>query len=152
MRLMKRAGTIVAIAGTAVLNTAPAHADSYAEPVRGPSCGAGFHLQESRKIWETGAGHVAGVVDLYYNKSTGYNCVITRRDKDFRTASIAATVRRSGDMKLSQDKDTYRNYAGPTYLHAKGRCVKFGGQLVGRFAFDDGNRSAKWISGWVHCG
>ncbi|WP_431898475.1 hypothetical protein [Nonomuraea sp. bgisy101] len=148
MQVMKRAGTMagaVALAG-AVVTTAPAHA----EPVKGPSCGAGFYLQESHKIRDSGAGRVAGVVYLYYNTSTGYNCVITRRDKDFRTDSIAATVRRSGDNELSRDKG-YRSYAGPTYLHAKGQCVKFGGQLVGRFPF--GNRSkAEWISGWGHCG
>ncbi|GAA3471293.1 hypothetical protein [Nonomuraea roseola] len=152
MRLTKRVGPMagaVALVGAVVLGVAPAHADSNTGPVKGPSCGAGYYLQESHAI-RGKAGLVAGVVYLYYNRSTGNNCAITRRDRSFTTTRIAAGVQRKGDDKLSQDKGAYHSYAGPTYLYAKGQCVRFGGQLVGRFSTT--TETAEWISDWGHCG
>jgi predicted Ser/Thr protein kinase len=97
-------------------------------------CGAGYRVIDS---------HPVGGARIYllYNAHAGANCVLTMVARSSGRIPLSASliVRGGGHQSRS---GTFMFYAGPVRLPAKGKCVQWGGAT----------RSAKWASGWSHCG
>jgi hypothetical protein len=97
-------------------------------------CGNGYRVIDS---------HPVGGARIYllYNGHAGANCVVTMvarsSGKVYLDASLV--VRGGGHQNRS---GAFMFYAGPVRLPAKGKCVQWGGAT----------RTAKWASGWTHCG
>jgi predicted Ser/Thr protein kinase len=98
-------------------------------------CGAGFH-----QIDRHGLG--AATAYLLYNDGSGANCVVTMvpRSNGARTAMTASLTVKDGGQSARSATGPF--YAGPVRLPAKGKCVRWGGS----------SPTARWTSGWTHCG
>ncbi|GAA3114994.1 protein kinase domain-containing protein [Streptosporangium carneum] len=98
-------------------------------------CGAGFYVQRS-------ASFNGGTTYQLYNSSSGTNCVVTMKTVDVGTAtSVWATLEvQNGESKT--DRGNYEYYAGPVFLSAKGKCVRFTG----------GGPSGNTGAAWGNCG
>jgi hypothetical protein len=98
-------------------------------------CGTGYFMQRSDSF-------AGGTVYQFYNASTGSNCVVTMKDTDVGTAtSIWATLEVQGGESKT-DRGDYEYYAGPVFLPARGKCVRFTGGGPG----DSGGAD------WDNCG
>ncbi|MGR6970812.1 hypothetical protein ACU639_14630 [Streptomyces cynarae] len=97
-------------------------------------CGSAYSYVRSWAItdgwspWPT-----VGYIDVYYNSSNGYNCVITRaNDSEVSGANhIVAGIRKSGTSTWNLDgtNSNYTSYAGPVYAYAPGSCIDIYGDL-----------------------
>jgi hypothetical protein len=137
---MRRLGGIAATLGLAAAGIAfsatPAAAASY-----NGGCGSGYSVIGSKDVGD-------GNAFITYNSSTGYNCVVTVSDTPGTAMYLDArlrihrtdTVWKSGEM----DAGTFKYYAGPVYVYAKGSCIDYGGSA--------GNASYIQINYNVHCG
>jgi hypothetical protein len=122
-------------------------------------CGAGFaQVSDSSRPVKTPSGRVFGRVYLLYNRTTGFNCVTTIKTSFVGTATYASArletqTRRIKDepprTATKQDGKSYKYYAGPVKLYAKGYCVKFWGVIkaIGHDQTASGGRSS-----WGNCG
>ncbi|MGI5226843.1 serine/threonine protein kinase [Actinoallomurus sp. CA-142502] len=97
-------------------------------------CGNGYRVIETH-------GLATARAYLLYNAKAGANCVVTMvprsSGKVFLTASLAV---KGGDR--ASRSGSFPFYAGPIRLPARGKCVIWGGA----------SKTAKWTSGWSHCG
>jgi len=112
-------------------------------------CGSSYGFLKSWTIeWRTLPG---GYIDVYYNSSNGYNCVIARtNDSVIKSAwDIYVGARPSGGTWV-RDGDKagqhFTQYAGPVYIYAPHTCI----DLVGGFDTSGGG-SGQGYTG-VHCG
>ncbi|MGH3377229.1 MAG: serine/threonine protein kinase [Actinoallomurus sp.] len=97
-------------------------------------CGGGYRVIDA---------HPVGGARIYllYNSHAGANCVVTMVARSSGKVYLdASLVVRGGDHQSRSGAFLF--YAGPVRLPAKGKCVQWGGAT----------RSAKWASGWSHCG
>ena len=97
-------------------------------------CGGGYRVIDA---------HPVGGARIYllYNSHAGANCVVTMVARSSGKVYLnASLVVRGGDHQSRSGAFLF--YAGPVRLPAKGKCVQWGGAT----------RSAKWTSGWSHCG
>lgn len=112
-------------------------------------CGSSYAFLKSWPIqWRAQSG---GYIDVYYNGSNGYNCVITRtNDSVISTGShIVAALRRSGGTwQTDGDKagQNFTKYAGPLYVYAADTCIDIGG------SFDASGGGGATGYDRVHCG
>lgn len=123
-------------AGAVMAN--PAYAVAAAYTPEGV-CGAGFaRVSDSSRPVKTSSGRVYGHVYLLYNRTTGYNCVTTIKTSfvgtgTYVSARLETQTRRIKDepvrTAVKQDDKSYRYYAGPVKLYAKGYCVKYWGVI-----------------------
>jgi predicted Ser/Thr protein kinase len=97
-------------------------------------CGTGYRV--------VGA-HPVGVARTYllYNGHAGINCVVTMVSTPMGKIFLNASLAVQGGAHQSRWVSS-PFYAGPVRLPARGKCVIWGGAA----------RTAKWLSGWSHCG
>ncbi|MDL4772616.1 MULTISPECIES: serine/threonine protein kinase [Thermomonosporaceae] len=81
--------------------------------------GGGYYVQRS----VAGSG---GTAYLLYN-SSGYNCAVTLKTKSVGKASpVSVWIQRQGSGQI-KDGGSFAWYAGPVYVSAAKKCVRFGG-------------------------
>jgi hypothetical protein len=110
-KLLSLAGSLVLGAGLLVGTAAPAAA---------APC-SGSHLGD----WSITGGYIA----IYYNSSTGNNCALTYTNKPGVSQHIMVSINVSGSSTVSKDSGTYKYYAGPRSVYARGKCIDFSGQV-----------------------
>ncbi|MFD9127869.1 spore-associated protein A [Kitasatospora sp. NPDC059571] len=111
--------TTVAAAGVAVTPSV-AEAASY-----NGVCGSGYGVIDTLPLAE-------GTIFLTYNRSNGYNCVVTvRNNPSSYLMQMEASIKKSGTTQWKQDLDFYTTYAGPVYLYAPGACIDWEGGING---------------------
>jgi hypothetical protein len=80
--------------------------------------GGGYYVQRSLQV-------SGGTAYLLYN-SSGYNCAVMMKTKNVGTRStVSVWIQRQGGSQVS-DSGSYAWYAGPVYVSAPGKCVRFG--------------------------
>ncbi|MER7124068.1 spore-associated protein A [Streptomyces goshikiensis] len=122
-----RAGIALSAAG-ASLFAFPAAAE--AAPANGTyngSCGSGYGVVDSLDI----SGY--GRAFLTWNKSNGYNCVVTQKyganDNSNELYFMTAWIQRTADGFEEEDRNLYRHYAGPVYVDGRATCINWGGYV-----------------------
>ncbi len=81
--------------------------------------GGGYYVQ--RSIAASG-----GTVYLLYN-SSHYNCAVTMKTRSVgKASSVSVWIQRSGGGRTA-DGGSFEWYAGPVFVSAAGKCVRFGG-------------------------
>ncbi|MFD7717019.1 serine/threonine protein kinase [Streptomyces sp. NPDC059814] len=114
----------VAVFGLAVMGTGPAQAAT-PDGAAQSACGSGYYIQRKATIgW--GASVTAY---LLYNSSSHNNCAVTVKHSDmgwvYGTATgLGAGIQAEGGS-MKKDQGNYKYYAGPVYLNAPGKCVRF---------------------------
>ncbi|WP_405787768.1 hypothetical protein [Streptomyces sp. NBC_01367] len=93
---------------------------------------------------------------LYYNKSTGKNCAILRRDSKFGvTDGMGISIDASNGRSDSDGQRAYTQYAGPVFVSAAGACVQLTGFITGSWLTENSSyleKTHRETTGWVHCG
>ncbi|GHG20849.1 serine/threonine protein kinase [Streptomyces filamentosus] len=110
-------GTVPADSGTANAAISDSAAVS--------ACGSSYYVQRKQDL---GRGQTATVF-LLYSASTKKNCVVTMKHPDMGSiygfpTELGASVQAEGGSWIT-DRDDYKYYAGPVYLYAPGKCVRF---------------------------
>ncbi|SNT54226.1 hypothetical protein SAMN05216276_105813 [Streptosporangium subroseum] len=126
IRSVTKIVTVTALAaGVLAANPAYAASNPYT-PER--VCGAGFtKVKDGTRPLKSGS-DTFGHVYLMYNRSTGYNCVVTIKDAFYRTATrTVATLTVKGGKKYT-DVGNFKYYAGPVKVRARGKCVSYWGE------------------------
>ncbi|WP_327736068.1 hypothetical protein OG749_21965 [Streptomyces nojiriensis] len=152
-RISRRA---LAITTGMVAVSALAAVPAQAQTISGGSCGAGYYQQDAYPLGDDFGASGAGVMFLYYNKSTGKNCAILRRDSKFHvTDGMGISIDASNGRSDNDGQRAYTSYAGPVYVSAAGACVKLTGFITGAWITPDSSyleKTHKETTGWVHCG
>ncbi|MFF9487489.1 serine/threonine protein kinase [Streptomyces sp. NPDC014676] len=110
--------------GILLAGSGVAHAATPAERAVA-ACGSSYYVQRSHTM---GLGQNVTAY-LLYSSSTGNNCVVTVKHENagayFGTATgLGAGIQAEGGSWKKDDGD-YKYYAGPVYLNAPGKCVRF---------------------------
>jgi hypothetical protein len=116
---------------------APAAASAKRNPYTAAGvCGAGFQAIDRHKLIDSNYGRYLAEVVLTYNPATGQNCVVTlkryrvgvaRKYDDWLMAEIYTRPLRV-PSNLDSDKGDFKYFAGPVFVTAPDKCVKWGGQ------------------------
>lgn len=88
------------------------------------ACGGGYGVIDHAAL-------PGGTIFLTYSGSTGLNCVVTVRDTPGAAEFMNAWIRVSGNPTWNQDPGNFTSYAGPVYVYAPGRCIDWGGAILG---------------------
>lgn len=150
------------VAATKSDNVASTSASTSTPPVLNPAssghCSSVGKLVDSYPI-KAGGTKIAEL-DLYYNSSTGYNCVYTRsvgssygKTKFMRVAISVCSETKSGSqchaLKGSQyyasDEGNYKYYAGPVGVNGRGHCIN-------AYGYVDRSHSVFSSPNASHCG
>ncbi|MGE0028275.1 MAG: hypothetical protein AB7O78_02500 [Thermoleophilia bacterium] len=159
MRIPPRVTVPLALA---VLAGIPVAASAAANPYTAAGvCGAGFRPIDRHPLYATapydGARvHLATIV-LTYNGATGQNCVVTLKARRLgKPDHVYAEVRTRPAAPGNADGDagTFEYFAGPTYVYARGKKVRWGGGTVQRLPHYEVPTfvNSAWLSGWSHGG
>jgi len=111
-------------------------------------CGSAYGFLKSWRIeWR---GQAGGYIDVYYNSSNGYNCVIARTNDSVISSAwdIVASARKSGGTwQTDGDKpgQSFTKYAGPLYIYAPSSCI----DIYGSFDTSGGGGATEYDG--VHC-
>jgi serine/threonine protein kinase len=82
-------------------------------------CGGGYNVQRSMAV-------SGGRAYLLYSSGTQKNCAVTMKTKNVGKASpVSVWIQASGGSKVG-DSGSFAWYAGAVYVHAPGKCVRFG--------------------------
>src|SRR6185503_2840846 len=96
--------------------------------------GGGYYVQRSTSF--------AGGRTYQLYSSSGYNCAVTMKTTDVgRASSVWTRIERKDGTKAS-DNGAFKYYAGPVFVYAKGKCVRYAG----------GTNAASTSSPWANCG
>ncbi|SPL95188.1 unnamed protein product [[Actinomadura] parvosata subsp. kistnae] len=118
----------------------PTPSKTTAAPVKNPYtptqvCGSGYSVQRSSSF-------SGGVTYQLWNNSTGQNCAVTMKTANVGKSSPVSVTLEAQGGGTDSDSGSYEYYAGPVYVSAKGKCVKYSGSA------GSGSTSA----GWANCG
>jgi len=151
---------LVLVAGLLI---APAAASAKRNPYTAAEvCGAGFRPIDRHKLVDSNHGRLLAVVVLTYNAATGQNCVVTlkryrvgraHRYDDWLMAELYTRPLRV-PSNLDTDKGDFKYYAGPVYVRARAKCVRWGGQadlIVPSNWHPRGAFHSAFRSRWSHC-
>jgi serine/threonine protein kinase len=97
-------------------------------------CGSGYRVVDRHGVG-------GATVYLLYNGNAGANCVVTMVPKSTGKVPLSTSLVIKGGGRASRS-GAYPFYAGPVRLPARGKCVMWGGS----------SKTARWTSGWSHCG
>ena len=145
---MKSVLTVLAAAVAALsLTTGTAHA---AGNPYGPGqvCGSGFGVIDQFDV-KGPKGGVMGTSYLLYDAGSKRNCAVTLKRRAVGKASYTTVSLKAAGAKAAWHVDfgDFKYYAGPVYVKAPGRCVRFGATMK-----DLAGREGGWISPCGHCG
>ncbi|CAL9390418.1 hypothetical protein SUDANB108_01249 [Streptomyces sp. enrichment culture] len=142
-------GLAIGLAGAMGLASATPAAAAASTPEA--ACGSGYQVLESHTVgFDKSTRKPAARVSLLYNASTGYNCVVTMHINGYvgvGALTEAGILVEGGSWK--RDKANYSYYAGPVYVQAANKCVKFTGGIE---YVDNGVFWDSYTSGFGHCG
>ncbi|MER5423910.1 hypothetical protein [Streptosporangium roseum] len=129
--MIKSVAKVVAMTALAagVLAANPAYTAYAASAAYTPEgvCGAGFsRVQDGTRPLKSGR-DTFGHVYLMYNRSTGYNCVVTIKSAFYRTATYTTATLKVDGEKPKTDAGKFKYYAGPVKAKARGKCVAYWG-------------------------
>ncbi|MFD8011314.1 serine/threonine protein kinase [Streptomyces sp. NPDC058955] len=122
---ISRGLTVLAVAlGTVIVGSGTANA-AISDSAAVSACGSSYYVQRKQTI---GWGQDVTVF-LLYSASTKKNCVVTMKHPDMGAeygtpTGLGAGVQAEGGSWIV-DRDDYKYYAGPVYLYAPGKCVRF---------------------------
>ncbi|MFJ7628990.1 hypothetical protein ACIQZN_21075 [Streptomyces sp. NPDC097595] len=148
-RLLYSVGVTAGLLGVTVLAGAAPAAAAASTPQA--ACGAGYSVLESKTVgYDKSTDASAGRVYLLYNASNGYNCVVTMHINGYVGfgAQTEAGILVEGES-WKRDKAEYSYYAGPVYVYAANKCVKYTGGIQ---YYDNGIFWGSYTSGFGHCG
>lgn len=124
-------------------------------------CGHGYSPIDRHQLYATapydGARvHLATIV-LTYNASNGRNCVVTLKQRRLgKPDHVYAEVRTRPAAPGNADGDSgrFRYFAGPTYVDAAGKKVRWGGGTTQRLPHYEVATfvNSAWLSSWGHGG
>lgn len=162
MRCSRTVLTTLALALAALV--APGAASAKPNPYTAAGvCGGGFAPIDRHPLVDSNNGILLAEVVLSYNGATGQNCVVTLKRHRVGLVSkyhdnlMAEVYTRplTVPSNLDHDQGNFKYFAGPVYVNARGKCVRWGGQA-------DLWAPANWVprgdlhsafrSGWTHCG
>ncbi|MEU7905246.1 hypothetical protein [Actinoplanes sp. NPDC049118] len=112
-------------------------------------CGSAYGFLKSWQIlWR---GQSGGFIDVYYNNSNGYNCVMARGNDNVLSNVwdlVVAARRSGGTWQVDGDKpgQNFTKYAGPLYVYAPNSCI----DITGSFDASGGGGASGYDN--VHCG
>ncbi|RGC66792.1 hypothetical protein C5N14_22255 [Micromonospora sp. MW-13] len=112
-------------------------------------CGSSYGFLKSWPIsWR---GQSGGYIDVYYNSSNGYNCVIARTNDSVISSAwdiVVAARKSGGTWQTDGDKpgQNFTKYAGPLYVYAPNSCIDISG------SFDTSGGGGATGYDRVHCG
>lgn len=148
---------LIALAGV------PAAASAAGNPYTAAGvCGPGYtpidrHALSATAPYDGARVHLATIV-LTYNAATGRNCVVTLKERRIgKPDYVYAEVRTRPAAPGNSDGDSGSNlryFAGPTYVYAPGKKVRWGGgtrQRLPHYEVPTFVGSA-WLSPWGHGG
>ncbi|MFC5149509.1 spore-associated protein A [Streptomyces aureoversilis] len=127
----RAAGAALLVATTAVTALVGGTGTSVAAPARAAAynreCGAGYAQVNQLPV------PGRGTVFLAYNKATGKNCVVTKRNSSAGSRVwVGSWIQRNQELKSKQEQyGFFTSYSGPVFLDAKGKCVDWGGEIDG---------------------
>ncbi|MCP2337016.1 serine/threonine protein kinase [Actinomadura rupiterrae] len=82
--------------------------------------GGGFVVLRSMPV-------TGGTAYLLYNNATDYNCAVTMKSTGVgRNTAVSVWVQATGGGQIA-DSGSYQWYAGPVFVKAPKKCVRFGG-------------------------
>jgi hypothetical protein len=109
-----------------ILTTNPAYAVSAPYTPEGV-CGAGFTKVKGGTSPLKSGRDTFGYVYLMYNRSTGYNCVVSIKTAFYRSATYTTATLTVKGGKPKTDAGKFKYYAGPVKVKARGKCVSYWG-------------------------
>ncbi len=159
MRISRKLTTALALTALAGV---PAAASAAGNPYTAAGvCGPGFRPIDRHGLYayapyDGARVHLATIV-LTYNRATGRNCVVTLKERRLgKPDHVYAQVqtRPAAPGNADGDAGRFRYYAGPTYVYAPGKRIRWGGGTIQRlpnyqvptFVND------AWLSRWSHGG
>jgi hypothetical protein len=161
MRLIRLLVPLTLLAALLVpAGTAAARKNPY---TAGGVCGPGFKPIDRHQLVDSNYGIRLATVVLTYNAATGRNCVVTlkryragkkERYNDWVYATLATRPMRN-PANLARDAGDFRWYAGPIYVTAPNKCVRWGGGaslIVPANWTPRGKFNSAFQSRWSHCG
>ncbi|MFI0351754.1 serine/threonine protein kinase [Actinomadura sp. 9N407] len=81
--------------------------------------GGGYYVQRSMAV-------AGGRAYQLYSSSSQYNCAVTMKTKNVgKASSVSVWIQASGGSRVS-DGGSFAWYAGPAYVKAPGKCVRYG--------------------------
>ncbi|MFB7937380.1 serine/threonine protein kinase [Streptomyces sp. NPDC056049] len=147
---ISRGLAVLAVAfGTVLVGSGTANA-AISDSAAVSACGSSYYVQRKATI---GWGQTATVF-LLYSASTKKNCVVTMKHPDMGVVygyptELGAGVQAEGGNWII-DRDDYKYYAGPVYLYAPGKCVRFSAFYEESGA--GGTHDINYTSPWGNCG
>ena len=128
-------------------------------------CGAGYKVIDSHRLYDTrySGAPLLATVFLTYNGATGKNCAVTiKRYRVGKTSKVYGdfmyveiATRPLNNANTDTDHGNFRYFAGPSYVSARGKCVRWGGGatlLVPARFTPRGYYESAFRSRWSHCG
>ena len=126
-------------------------------------CGHGFTPIDRHQLIDSNNGKRLAEVVLSYDATTGRNCVVTLKRYRVGLATkygdnlMAEVYTRPlrDPANVQANQGSFKYYAGPVYVTAPGKCVRWGGQadlLVPANWVPRGMFHSAFRSGWTHCG
>ena len=119
-------------------------------------CGPGYRVIEHKRLtaFSNAKVHMATAY-LLYSAVTGNNCSVTLKRRAIGKPTYTTSIlkkRGTGNPYHAQvDRGWFKYYAGPVYVNAPGRCVRYGGVVSqpkggGKLVF-----FRTFYSRWVAC-
>ncbi|QDQ09416.1 spore-associated protein A [Streptomyces spectabilis] len=135
------AGAAVALAAGGVMATATGAAaappTAAAAAAYNKVCGPGYKVVNQIDIGKAGTSY------LTYSSVTGKNCAVTIRTTAGPAVHMYVWVQRDDTRDYADDDGSYRSYAGPVYLDARGYCVSWGSVIAGESAGRSGTNCGR---------
>ena len=135
----------IAVLGAPAASAMPAGA-ARANPYTAKEvCGSGYRVLKVKRLRDDGIR--LGRIVLLWNGSTGKNCVATIKVHQPGTPDYVQAFLQVRGRATGVDDGPFKYYAGPVRASARGKCVKWGGNITIAEGVGDGH-----ISRWGHCG
>jgi len=107
-------------------------------------CGSGYVVLARKYLRDEGIR--LGRIVLLWNQAEGKNCVVAIKSHQPGTPHFIEAFLQVKGGPMQIDDGSYRYYAGPVKARARGRCIKWGGNITVAEGVGDG-----LISPWSHC-
>ncbi|MEU1788228.1 spore-associated protein A [Streptomyces sparsogenes] len=140
------AAAVLASAAAGTVALAPQASAATVKAAYNGVCGSGYKVVNSAPIGQK------GTVYLTYNSTKGTNCVVTVRNTTGSPVPMFAYLYADGS-EPQEDGGAYKSYAGPVYVHGRGKCVDWAGGIDNQSTWTYGSncgslREHRVTKGW----